>query len=520
MKSTDDRHETPSDSVRLVAAEAAACGATADSRIVVGCSGGSDSTALLCLLSEAGYTNLVCAHLDHGLRDAKQARAEAGAVKELAGRVGARFESEAIDRGRLAAEARATGASVEEWARRSRYGFLARVCRHSGARFAAVGHTRDDQVETVLMRLLQGSDVEGMSGMRPCTELPEAGGARDATGSEAREEPAAGQPATAQAITLMRPLLGVSREELRGYLARRGVSYIDDPSNTDTRYLRNAVRRDILPVVRRHFPGYAAAVSRSAGKLAEVSDFLGQQLASAEAELWRAETGPDGELQALYADRTTFFELPGALKRRLFYRAFDRLGPTRTRVPARFVESLPAADPEAEHRILGRGHGLLVEVADGWLACRRDVVPRGDHGYLYLVFEGYGAGEAPGSDIELEMRAGTGETDVVRLRGEELSPPLILRERRAGDSVKLSGGTRSLKRVFSDRSIAESARSDVPVLEDKRGIVGLWAGVLGDEYENLWRRGVRRTEEGTTMNGADAVPTDVVRIAIDCSEVV
>ncbi|MGH9464778.1 MAG: tRNA lysidine(34) synthetase TilS, partial [Thermoanaerobaculia bacterium] len=177
-------------------------------------SGGPDSTALVLLLREllpARGARLAAAHLDHGLDPGSALRAETAArqARELAvPLVGERIP--------VAAHRRADE-SPEAAARRVRYAFLERQRQRLGARWIATGHQRDDQVETVLLRLLAGSGWEGLAG------IAERRGA------------------------IVRPLLGISRAELAQSLRARGASALDDPTNHDLAVPRNRLRAGLLP---------------------------------------------------------------------------------------------------------------------------------------------------------------------------------------------------------------------------------------------------------------------------------
>ena len=241
-------------------------------------------------------------------------------MQALAGHIGAELEAGRVERGRLTAEAQAAGESLEDLARSARYSFLAEVCRRHGARVLAVGHTRDDQLETVLMRLLQGTELDGLSGMRPCAPLP-----------------------FDQSITLIRPLLELERSALRRYLQEAGLGFTEDHSNTDMRFLRNRLRHEVLPAVEAAFPAARSAVAATAGRLSEVADYLATE--AERAITWRAGCAGGAAATELRADRETFFGLPGPLRRRVLFAAADQVGARRRRLPYRFLESVPAVDP-------------------------------------------------------------------------------------------------------------------------------------------------------------------------------
>jgi tRNA(Ile)-lysidine synthase len=211
------------------------------SRVLVAVSGGSDSVALamlLCDLSESlavGVAGL--AHLNHCLRDTA-ARDEA-VCERLADRLGLPF---VVERADVAGYATSQRLSVEDAARRVRYEFLERSATRIGAERIAVGHTLDDQAETVLLKLIRGAGPAGLGGI-----FPKRG-------------------------RVVRPLLDVDRVTLRGYLTERGVEWTEDETNQDLTNPRNRIRHVVLPELERAYGGSvrasiarAAAVAREDG---------------------------------------------------------------------------------------------------------------------------------------------------------------------------------------------------------------------------------------------------------------
>ena len=195
--------------------------------IVVGVSGGGDSLALALVLARLApelKLRVVAAHYDHGVRDAASCAAERATVRRQAQCLGLQLREGSAPAGELRRRRLVTGRSLEEIARVQRYAFLLRVAAEHGACAVAVGHHRDDDLETILMRALQGSLRGG--------GIPRRNG------------------------LVLRPLLGVRREVLRRYVATAGLPVMEDPSNADVRMLRNRIRR-LLPALEAAVPGSA-----------------------------------------------------------------------------------------------------------------------------------------------------------------------------------------------------------------------------------------------------------------------
>ncbi|MFH1486014.1 MAG: tRNA lysidine(34) synthetase TilS, partial [Chloroflexota bacterium] len=197
--------------------------------VLVGVSGGPDSVCLLHLLSrlrDKQAVSLHVAHLNHLLRGT-ESDSDAQCVSRLARRMGiaATVASRDVKSYQLSHHC-----SLEEAAREVRYAFLAEVAGQVGASRVAVGHTLDDQVETILLHLIRGSGVAGLRGMHAATRWH--------------------SQATGASLLLIRPLLMVSREETAEYCLGHGLSTCEDLSNRSASLLRNRVRSELLPLLR------------------------------------------------------------------------------------------------------------------------------------------------------------------------------------------------------------------------------------------------------------------------------
>jgi tRNA(Ile)-lysidine synthase len=197
-----------------------------DSHVVLAVSGGPDSVALLRAVlalkqRDGGPGRLFVVHLHHGLRGAAADEDQAW-LEKLCRRWQIPLE---VGRADVAAAAVEQGDGCEAAARQARYEFLRATAEKLGARLVAVGHTADDQVETVLHRILRGTGLAGLAGMPGVRPL-------------------------SPSVTLVRPLLDVRRGDVRRYLEAIGQDYRTDASNADSRYTRNRLRNDLLPAIR------------------------------------------------------------------------------------------------------------------------------------------------------------------------------------------------------------------------------------------------------------------------------
>lgn len=231
--------------------------------VLVAVSGGADSVALLhCLyrLSPGMQWKLAVAHFNHGIRGADADRDEEF-VAGLAAQLGLPFVCE---RARLAGAAAAGRPNLEQAARTARYAYLRRAARSLGADKIAVGHSLDDQAETVLSRLLRGSGVEGLSGIRPVLDG-----------------------------IIVRPLIECRRSQILAYLRRRRLSFREDTSNRDLGFERNRIRHGLIPYLERNFQRRVARVLARQAELArETAEYLAAEAGKAYERLHRnAERG-------------------------------------------------------------------------------------------------------------------------------------------------------------------------------------------------------------------------------------
>lgn len=221
-----------------------------DLNVLVAVSGGSDSVALLRGLHDLkaqtnGIGRLHVAHFNHGWRD-KESDEDALWVAALCQELGLPFHCGS------ATDELGGSSTSEESARQQRYRFLQATAQHLGARYVCTAHTQNDQVETVLHRIIRGTGIAGLAGIPKVRQLGES-------------------------VTLIRPLLEVSRQELLDYLASLRQPYRSDSSNKDLSFTRNRIRNSLLPALRDEYnPEVEEALLRLSRQADEVQGFLSE----------------------------------------------------------------------------------------------------------------------------------------------------------------------------------------------------------------------------------------------------
>jgi len=463
--------------------------------VVVAVSGGPDSVALLHVLARYAperRLRLHVAHLDHQLRPT--ARADAVFVAGLARRLGLGASVAARD---VIAAATELGRGLEHAARVVRYRYLAEVAAALGAEVVAVGHTADDQAETVLMNVLRGAGLDGLRGMRPVGAWP----VLDAAAGRL----AAMDAARSAAPRLVRPLLAVWRADARAYLDRHGLPWRQDPTNREHGALRNRVRDCLLPALEAENPRFRQALVRLS---ASVADDLALVEAGLDAEWRRRRVPVDGLRVALRVD--DWPRVPRALQRRLVRAAVARLAGGESDLGWEHVEAVRSLvgrvcaggqateDPARAGTGAGAGDQRRVDLPGGLVAMvgggLLEIGPRPDSptaartpwppaaiplgarvdlpgGWaIEARVEPPPAPETAASDRDPWSAAVDADRVDATRRG------LRARGRLPGDRMAplgLGGRTRKLQDIFVDGRVPRWQRASWPVVVSERGVVWL-----------------------------------------------
>ncbi|MEE8442226.1 MAG: tRNA lysidine(34) synthetase TilS, partial [Dehalococcoidia bacterium] len=421
--------------------------------IVVAVSGGPDSLTLLGLLRTLAQEHplrLHVAHLNHGLRGSESDE-DARYVHETCHRLDVPFTIEEADVAEFRARHRL---SWEAAAREVRYGFLSRVAATVGASAVVLGHTADDQAETVLLHLLRGTGIRGLRGMLPLSRWRSRDGTRD--------------------VALVRPMLGVTSQETEGYCSSLGLTPRNDSSNLMDRFTRNRIRRRLIPRLQQYNPAVREALARLARTVAQDVAYIDQQVQ----EVWPSVVAP--EPWGVRLRRDTFNGLHPSLQAHLLQRAYAELAGEDSQLNLAQVEGMRRLALKGAGRSLSLGQRLRFFTSYGEMLIARD--PPGSP-WPPLEERGLSVdGElcTQGWNIRLRLVPAAGFTqdrtshDAFRafLTRAAVGDGLSVRTRRPGDRFQPLGmeGTKKLKEFMIDARIPRAWRDGVPLVVGKRGI--------------------------------------------------
>lgn len=413
----------------------------ADTRTVVGFSGGADSTALLHCLAVRCKVPVVACHVNHMLRGRESERDEE-AARSFCQTYSIPFEVRRVDVGGVARNER-TG--VEETGRKVRYTCFEEVRRQYDAALIATAHTMSDQAETVLFRLARGSGMKGLCGI------------------------------PARRGNVVRPLLSVTRVEVEAYCQEYNLPFVTDSSNADCRYARNQIRNAVLPALAVAEPQVERAIARMSSILSEEEAYLSECTDRVMYEIKR----PDGY------DAERLRALPLAIRRRAAVRILE------TEAGGADYTSC-----EALLHLLTMPSGSVTVPGKTVLSVRRDRLFKEQSPVFppfCVLLSLNGSTEVCGKTlcthvISLDMYATYQKIyknllylalDYDTIRGK-----LILRQKQDGDQFAPvhRGGTRPLKKLFAEAGLTAAQKSAVPVFCNEERIVGVWG--FGTDRQN------------------------------------
>lgn len=463
-----------------------------DDTVVVGVSGGPDSTALLDVLASIRERlgirfRLHATHLIHDFRG-QEKYDDAQFIRELCERWQRALTVEEVDVASYQREQRIS--SFEQAARDLRYEFLNRVAQKVGARFVAVGHTADDLAETVLLHIARGSGMHGIRGMNEVAAWP--------------------YPGPEMAPSLWRPLLGVRRTDTIEYCRKRGIGYRDDTTNYMEDFARNRVRMNLMPALAEQLnPRVVQALGRLARTANTQLDFL---QACADEHWSTVVPEPPTQDRTLRLRRDKLTNLHPALQALILRRAWtSAAGTSRRLTEAHLRQMAYIAEGNGSGKTVMLPGGCLVRASGRWLEIHPQnfadgcpyPVPFGEFritlpwGPIAVGVTKRGGWEVTAQSVKLGVGAtlNTGDPMQTYLSASALAQGATVRTRQPGDRMQPLGmsGHRKLQDLFTDSGVPRNWRSRVPLVTTSRGIA--WAvGVRIADWAAVQQRPDRDTE--------------------------
>jgi len=439
--------------------------------IVVAVSGGPDSVCLLhilYLLSSEWDLALEVAHFEHGLRGS-ESRDDACFVKRLSHNFGLGFS---IEHGNVKAFARREGIGIQEAARILRYEFLERVRIKTKSAYIATAHTADDQAEEVLMRLIRGTGLSGLSGIPWIRDN-----------------------------CIVRPLLGVTKQQILDHLKVYDIPYVIDRSNNSRKYLRNRIRKDLVPLLTKKFnPAIVRTINRMTEMLAEDHHLLTEM---AEKAYQNSLSLPSREGKLCFSIKK-IKKYPEPIRRRIYRMALRDLRLFSGRVRAghllgidKLVNSLK--DPCASFRLPG-GAMAFRRYEDLFISSsspEKQIPDSNDTGFSVCV-TGHGHWPTPNGKGYVEILLSDVTSDFrSRDRKEYFKPlwlnpqavefPLDLRTRRPGEIFWPLGSPSpfKLKKFLISSKIPRDIRDSLPILARGKEVVAIAGVEISHPYRLL-----------------------------------
>ncbi len=417
-------------------------------RMAVAFSGGSDSLALLIALSGmVPPSRLVPLYVNHGLRGSDELEREIQLNRENCTRLGLELTVLTLAEGSVTEISRIRGSGIEDAARLLRYAKLEEACTSLSCSYLATAHNADDQMETILKRVFQGSNISSLEGIVTV------------------------QKGFSSSTSIVRPALTLTHVQLQQYVEAKGYLWSEDSTNQMECYERNAIRKNLSPAILSLYPQAHTGVQRLAFRAKEVSQLV--ETLTAEA----VENVVFSEHAGILLD--DFLALAGSIRDTVLLRMFNHVnqGLDGSVSYAKMQQVRRELEKSTVSKRWSITSGNTVAIlSDGWFFLQKRAVPFsfclpldtiGRQGTIDLGF-----------GVEFSVLPKSEDPLLLRIVEGSLTHP-VLRSPLEGDRIELEGKTVLVSKLFSEWKILPSLHKQVPVLEDVTGIVAVFARFLG-----------------------------------------
>ncbi len=431
-------------------------------KVLVALSGGADSVCLThilsCLAQELKF-KVSAAHLNHGIRGEEATRDEEFS-RAFCEKLGIGFYCKHIKAVEIA---ETEGITVEEAGRKERYAFFEEICKKDGQKTVATAHNKDDAAETVLMRIIRGTGIDGLSGVK-----------------FVRED------------GVIRPLLKVSRAEIEAYCRENSLEYCTDSTNLDNNYTRNKVRNELLPYLRENFN---PNITESLVNLSESATADSEFINSYARRLFKRLGSPMPNRKPVVLHIESISMVDRAIEARLIMAAAKEAMGEDFYLEKKHIRDILSLKNKDTGASLNFSKGLTVRVMYGWLEFRNE-----NHMEMNqaMAFENdYITEIEPGNGYKIEGRDGTvfvkrvvlGEYKKtpgdILIDEDKIDKAVYLRNRRKGDKMVVysDGRSKKLKNIFIDMKIPRDKRDDIPLICQGDEVIAIVGGRVSEKYK-------------------------------------
>ncbi|MFA7127662.1 MAG: tRNA lysidine(34) synthetase TilS [Sphaerochaeta sp.] len=419
-------------------------------KFAVAFSGGSDSLSLLIALSSLVAKDLLYPlYVNHRIRSTEELNSEIELNRVNCQKLGLPLTVLDLQQGQVTQTSLHRRCGIEEAARTLRYEALFEACANIGCAYLATAHNADDQMETVLTRVFQGSSIASIGGIEPLRS--------DFT----------------HHTIVVRPVLLLSHRQLQVFVQQQGFFWSEDSTNKDDGFQRNAIRHTISPAIHAQFPQAYAALARLNLRAHEIAALLDRMTEQA---LGKVDFGSDAGMAL-----ESFHALEPAIRDNVLFKMYNHIEKSRGSrlryASVQRVRNQLEVSTEQSRWIIHSG-GTVVQLSQGYFSWSLEAVP-----YNFCISMGK---DFSAKEIDLEngvvfsVVPGTVESDVRKLRIEAgLLVNPVLRSPLHGDKIELQGKTVLLSKLFSEWKIPAELQLCIPVLEDVHGIVAVFGDFLG-----------------------------------------
>ncbi len=466
-------------------------GINREDRILIGFSGGPDSTLLLYLISLFRDRYLLkpyALYVDHGIRSREEIGSEINIIEKNCSVFDIPLYVERLSPGLIEEEAKREGLSIEEVARYKRYEIFKKYIGKLSVDHLLLGHNLDDNVETVLMRVLYGGGIKGLAGIPVVKGI------------------------------IKRPLFNIPKSDIVGFLKENVIEFSIDSTNLEGSYVRNIIRNRILPFLETYVPDVRSHIQSLSHKMMLVRGLLEEGF---------IDSVRKGEYISVLGneiriDGAWFLNLSPLFRLEVIYLLFNGIGRNDygwmsmdadvegRQIPYSFLRPLLSKREIQGRRIVLDGYGFRLEWRGSWLFWVANVVYNGKKGYLIKLKSGtledievlknlIGI-KAIEVDIVEEERSNFLGNFVIENKGNLIflngffEKPVYIRSGREGDWVYTPAGRKRLKKIFSEIECGRGKRVNIPLVCDRKGIaivLGEINGIKSIKRKSLRGKGFR-----------------------------